>query len=117
MRKIHLRQKSRETCRNYNPDGFLTWGNSSKATQNPLRTLLNKAARITVSAPFGNIDLRPANDYLGISDVSKLYMSETAKYHFKFVNDLLQTQTGNYFTNSGQMDKASDSQSEPSRGH
>ena len=50
-----------------------------------------------VSAPFGNIDLQPAYDYLGILDVSKLYMLETAKYHFKFVNDQLPTQIGNYF--------------------
>ena len=64
----------------------------------PLQTLLNKAARIMVSAPFGNIDLKPAYDYLGILDVSKLYMLETAKYHFKLVNDLLPTQIGNYFS-------------------
>ena len=77
---------------------ILIWGNSSKTMRNPLQTQLNKAVRIIVSAPFGNIDLQPAYDYLGILDVSKLYMLETAKYHFKFVNDLLPTQIGNYFT-------------------
>ena len=78
--------------------GILIWGNSSKTMRNPLQTQLNKAVRIMVSAPFGNIDLQPAYDYLGILDVSKLYMLETAKYHFKFVNNLLPTQIGNYFT-------------------
>ena len=77
--------------------GILIWGNSSKTMRNPLQTQLNKAVRIMVSAPFGNIDLQPAYDYLGILDVSKLYMLETAKYHFKFVNDQLPTQIGNYF--------------------
>ena len=38
-----------------------------------------------VSAPFGNIDLKPAYDYLGILDVSKLYMLETAKYHLNLL--------------------------------
>ena len=60
--------------------GILIWANSSKTMRNPLQTQLNKAARIMVSAPFGNIDLQPAYDYLGILDVSKLYMLETAKY-------------------------------------
>ena len=61
--------------------GILIWGNASKLVRTPLQTLLNKAARIMVSAPFGNIDLKPAYDYLKILDVSKLFMLETAKYH------------------------------------
>ena len=78
--------------------GILIWGNASKTVRNPLQTLLNKVARIMVSAPFGNIDLKPAYDYLEILDVSKLYILETAKYHFKLVNDQLPTQIGNYFS-------------------
>ena len=50
-----------------------------------------------VSAPFGNIDLNPAYEYLKILDVPKMFMLETAKYHFKFVNNLLPTQIGSYF--------------------
>ena len=50
-----------------------------------------------VSAPFGNIDLKPAYDFLKILDVSKLFMLETAKYHYKLANGLLPTQIGNYF--------------------
>ena len=53
-----------------------------------------------VSAPYGNIDLSPAYDFLKILDVSKLYMLETGKYHYKLVNDLLPTQIGNYFDTS-----------------
>ena len=53
-----------------------------------------------VSAPFGNIDLTPAYGYLKILDVSKIFMLETAKYHFKLVNNLLPTQIGNYFATS-----------------
>ena len=53
-----------------------------------------------VSAPFGNIDLKLAYDYLKILDVSKIYMLETGKYHFKLVNHLLPTQIGNYFATS-----------------
>ena len=77
--------------------GILIWGNASKSVRTPLQTLLNKAARIMVSAPFGNIDLKPAYDYLKILDVSKLFMLETAKYHYKLENGLLPTQIGNYF--------------------
>ena len=80
--------------------GILIWGNASKAVRNPLQILLNKVARIMVSAPFGNIDLTPAYDYLKILDVSKIFMLETAKYHFKLVNNLLPTQIGNYFATS-----------------
>ena len=38
--------------------GILIWGNASKTVRTPLQTLLNKVARIMVSAPFGNIDFR-----------------------------------------------------------
>ena len=50
-----------------------------------------------VFAPFGNIDLNPAYDYLKILDVAKIYMLETAKFHYKFEKDLLPTEIGNYF--------------------
>ena len=80
--------------------GIVIWGNASKDVRSPLQTLLNKVARIMVSAPYGNIDLSPAYDFLKILDVSKLFMLETGKYHFKLVNDLLPTQIGNYFDTS-----------------
>ena len=53
-----------------------------------------------VSAPFGNIDLDPAYDFLKILDVPKTFLLETGKYHFKLVKNLLPTQIGNYFDTS-----------------
>ena len=67
-----------------------------------------------VSAPFGNIDLQPAYDYLGILDVSKLYMLETAKYHFKLVNELLPTQISNWGSHNIQNVKAEPKPTSPS---
>ena len=53
-----------------------------------------------VSAPFGNIDLNPAYEYLKILDVFKIFLFESGKYHFKLVKNLLPTQIGNYFDTS-----------------
>ena len=52
-----------------------------------------------VTAPFGNIDLNPAYEYLKNLNVFKVLMLETGKYH-KLVNHLLPTQIGNYFDTS-----------------
>lgn len=51
-------------------------------------------------APFGNLDLNPAYEYLKILDVTKTFLLETGKYHFKLVNHLLPTVIGNYFDTS-----------------
>ena len=80
--------------------GILIWGNASQSVLDPLQILVNKAARIMVSAPFGNIDLNPAYDYLKILNVTKTFLLETGKYHYKFVNQLLPTQIGNFFDTS-----------------
>ena len=80
--------------------GILIWGNASQSVLAPLQILLNKAVRIMVSAPFGHIDLNPAYEYLKILDIDKIFMLETGKYHFKFVNHLLPAQIGNYFETS-----------------
>ena len=53
-----------------------------------------------VSAPFGNIDLNPAYDFLKILNVTKTFLLETGKYHYKYVNQLLPTEIGNYFDTS-----------------
>jgi len=65
--------------------GILIWGNASQSVLDPLQILVNKAARIMVSAPFGNIDLNPAYDYLKILNVTKTFLLETGKYHYKLV--------------------------------
>ena len=84
--------------------GILIWGNASQSVLNPLQILLNKAVRIMVSAPFGHIDLNPGYEYLQILDITKIFMLETGKYHFKLVNHLLPAQFGNYFeTSENQM--------------
>ena len=64
--------------------GILIWGNASQSVLSPLQILLNKAVRIMVFAPCGNIDLTPAYDYLKILDVAKIFMLETGKFHYKF---------------------------------
>ena len=51
-------------------------------------------------APYGNIDLNPAYDYLKVLDVAQIYMLETGKFHYKFKKDLLPTVIGNYFETS-----------------
>ena len=51
-------------------------------------------------APFGNLDLNPAYEYLKILDVTKTFLLETGKYHFKLVHHLLTTVIGNYFDTS-----------------
>lgn len=51
-------------------------------------------------APFGNLDLNPAYEYLKILDVTETFLLETGKYHFKLVNHLLPTVIGNYFDTS-----------------
>ena len=53
-----------------------------------------------VFAPFGNIDLNPAYDFLKILNVTKTFLLETGKYHYKLVNQLLPTQIGNFFDTS-----------------
>ena len=53
-----------------------------------------------VFAPYGNIDLSPAYDYLKLLDVAKIYMLETGKFQYKFKKDLLPTVIGNYFNTS-----------------
>ena len=53
-----------------------------------------------VSAPFGNIDLNPAYEFLKILNVTKTFLLETGKYHYKSVNQLLPTEIGNYFDTS-----------------
>ena len=80
--------------------GILIWGNASQSVLSPLQILLNKAVRIMVFAPYGNIDLTPAYDYLKILDVAKIFMLETGKFHYKFKKDLLPTEIGNYFKTS-----------------
>ena len=80
--------------------GILIWGNASQTVLDPLQTLINRAARIMVSAPFGNIDLNPAYDFLKILNVTKTFLLETGKYHYKYVNQLLPTEIGNYFDTS-----------------
>ena len=80
--------------------GILIWGNASNSVLQPLQTLLNKAVRIMVSAPFGNIDLKPAYEYLKLLDIPQIFYLETGKHHFKFSKGLLPTQIGNYFNNS-----------------
>ena len=77
--------------------GILIWGDASQTVLDPLQTLINRAARIMVSAPFGNIDLNPAYDFLKILNVTKTFLLETGKYHYKYVNQLLPTEIGNYF--------------------
>ena len=53
-----------------------------------------------MSASLGNIDLKPAYDYLKILDASKIFMLETGKYHFKLIKHFLTTQNSNYFATS-----------------
>ena len=53
-----------------------------------------------VSAPFGNIDLKPAYEYLKLLDIPQIFYLETGKHHFKLSKGLLPTQIGNYFNNS-----------------
>ena len=53
-----------------------------------------------VFAPYGNIDLNHAYNYLKILDVAKIYMLETGKFHYKLKKDLLPTEIGNYFKTS-----------------
>ena len=80
--------------------GILIWGNACQSVLEPLQILVNKAARIMTFAPFGNLDLNPAYEYLKILDVTKTFLLETGKYHFKLVNHLLPTVIGNYFDTS-----------------
>jgi len=80
--------------------GILIWGNASQTVLDPLRILLNKAVRIMVFAPFGNIDLNPAYDYLKILNVPKIFMLETGKFQYKYEKNLLPTEIGNYFKTS-----------------
>ena len=80
--------------------GILIWGNASQSVLSPLQILLNKAVRIMTFAPYGNIDLNPAYDYLKILDVAQTYMLETGKFQYKFKKDLLPTEIGNYFKTS-----------------
>ena len=54
-------------------------------------------------APFGNLDLNPAYEYLKILDVTKTFLLETGKYHFKLVNHPLPTVIGNYFDTSARQ--------------
>ena len=48
-----------------------------------------------VSAPFWNIDLNPAYEFLEILNVTKTFLLETGKYQYKSVNQLLPTEIGN----------------------
>ena len=80
--------------------GILIWGNASQSVLDPLQILLNKAIRIMVFAPYGNVDLNPAYDYLKVLNVPKTYLLETGKFHYKFEKNLLPTQIGNYFKTS-----------------
>ena len=71
---------------------------------NSLQTLMNRAIRIMTNVPFGNIDLNPAYTQLGILKVSKIHSLETAKFHFKSVNNLLPVKIGNFFLTSAQQE-------------
>ena len=53
-----------------------------------------------VFAPFRNIDLNPAYDYLKILNVPKIFMLETGKFQYKYEKNLLPTEIGNYFKTS-----------------
>ena len=70
---------------------ILIWGNACQSVLEPLQILVNKAASIMTFAPFGNLDLNPAYEYLKILNVTKTFLLETGKYHFKWVNHLLPT--------------------------
>ena len=84
--------------------GILIWGTASPSVMNSLQTLMNRAIRIMTNAPFGNIDLNPAYTQLGILKVSKNHSLETAKFHFKSVNNLLPVKIGNFFLTSAQQE-------------
>ena len=56
-----------------------------------------------VSAPFGNIDLKPAFEYLKLLDIPQVFLLETGKHHFKFAKGLLPTKIGNYLNTSSDL--------------
>ena len=74
------------------------------ATSSVMNSLTKRAIRIMANVSFGNIDLNPAYTQLGILKVSKIHSLETAKFHFKSVNNLLPVKIGNFFLTSAQQE-------------
>ena len=83
--------------------GIVVWGGASSTTLNPLQTVLNKAIRIISFAPYGNLDLIPANKELKLLTVEKTYALELAKLTYKSKNGLLPVVIGNQFQLSSSL--------------
>ena len=77
--------------------GITIWGNASKATIQPLITMVNRAVRIMSFAPFGRIDLKSIYTEFKLLDIDQIFTLESAKFMFKKNVGLLPTKVGEYF--------------------
>ena len=92
-----LREVYHSLIHSYLRYGILAWGNASDTTLQPLKSLINRAVRIMLFAPFGRLDLDPIYDYLKILDVDKVKDLETSKFMYKLKNNILPVTIANYF--------------------
>ena len=69
--------------------GIVAWGNATKTILQPLTSLSNRAVRIMVFAPFGNIDVSSIYKYLNIPEIPKIFSLESGKFVFKLQNGML----------------------------
>ena len=69
--------------------GIVSWGNATKTILQPLTSLSNRAVRIMVFAPFGNIDVSSIYKYLNIPEIPKIFSLESGKFVFKLQNGML----------------------------
>ena len=76
--------------------GILIWGSASRTTLKPLEVLVNKAIRIMLFAPFGNLDFAPLYQELELLDLDNIVSYELGKFMFKSKKDLLPVNIGNY---------------------
>ena len=92
-----LREVYHALINSYIRYGILVWGTAAKSTIEPLQTLVDRAVKIMTFTHFRRINLSPIYECLKILDVQKTFRLETGKYMFKYKNDLLPLNIGNYF--------------------
>ena len=92
-----LREVYHALINSYIRYGILVWGTAAKSTIEPLQTLVDRAVKIMTFTHFRRSNLSPIYECLKILDVQKTFRLETGKYMFKYKNDLLPLNIGNYF--------------------
>ena len=92
-----LREVYHALIHSYLRYGIVAWGCASETALKPLKTMLNRALRIMLFAPFGNIDLEPLYNCMKILNIDQTYRLEVSKLMYKLENEIVPTRIADHF--------------------